>query len=139
MHLIDKHMYPKNYFFAVTKEGIDGRSSLLLERGHHQHRDQKSSASQAGRGFEVAGSGEPDGDRMSVEHPKEHPKEGTSPQENPGIEEVSSERGSSDKPATEEKADTDMTDLTSAMSALQFIPTSVRFGRGKGRAGFSRK
>ncbi|KAG7120783.1 hypothetical protein HYQ45_014744 [Verticillium longisporum] len=25
MHLIDKHMYPKNFFFAVTKAGIDGR------------------------------------------------------------------------------------------------------------------
>ncbi|KAM0486019.1 hypothetical protein ACHAPX_000718 [Trichoderma viride] len=36
-----------------------------------------------------------------------------------------------------EKADTDMADLTGAMSALQFVPTSVRFGRG--RAGFSKR
>ena len=36
--------------------------------------------------------------------------------------------------------DTDMEGLTGAMSALKFVPPSVRFGRGrgKGRGGFSR-
>jgi hypothetical protein len=35
------------------------------------------------------------------------------------------------------KADTEMEDLTGALSSLQFVPPSVRFGRG--RAGFSKK
>lgn len=34
--------------------------------------------------------------------------------------------------------DTEMDDLSGAMSALKFVPTSVRFGRGKGKGGFSR-
>ncbi|KAH0494219.1 hypothetical protein TgHK011_000847 [Trichoderma gracile] len=44
LHLIDKHMYPKNFFFAVTKEGIDGKRSLLIENGH---RRRSSAGSQA--------------------------------------------------------------------------------------------
>ncbi|ROV88579.1 hypothetical protein VSDG_09132 [Cytospora chrysosperma] len=31
-HLIERHMYPANYFFAVTKVGIDRRQSMLVER-----------------------------------------------------------------------------------------------------------
>ncbi|MBE3046571.1 hypothetical protein IMZ48_29385, partial [Candidatus Bathyarchaeota archaeon] len=38
LHLIDKHTYPKNFFFALTKEGIDGRNSLLLEAGHRRRK-----------------------------------------------------------------------------------------------------
>ncbi|KAK9425836.1 putative C2H2 type zinc finger domain-containing protein [Seiridium unicorne] len=112
MHLIDKHMYPKNYFFAVTKEGIDGRSSLLLEGGHHRR---KSSASQAG-GYKVTGR------RQSLRQ--------TETAES-GLEVHSSmaEQGAEEAPDTvtrseEDKVDTDMADLTSAMSTLQFVPTS---------------
>ncbi|KAK6087913.1 Zinc finger protein 511 [Seiridium cupressi] len=113
MHLIDKHMYPKNYFFAVTKEGIDGRSSLLLEGGHHRR---KSSASQAG-GYKVTGR------RQSLRQ--------TETAES-GLEVHSSmaEQGAEEAPDTvtrseEDKVDTDMADLTSAMSTLQFVPTSA--------------
>jgi hypothetical protein len=35
--------------------------------------------------------------------------------------------------------DEDMSDLTNSMSALQFVPASVRFGRGKGKVGFSKR
>lgn len=41
--------------------------------------------------------------------------------------------------ANVEGADADMADLTSAMSTLQFVPTSVRFGRGRGRTGFAKQ
>lgn len=123
MHLIDKHMYPKNYFFAVTKEGIDGRNSLLLEGGHHRR---KSSASQAG-GYKATSR------RQSLRQTEEAE---TDPKSH-------SERSSIDPQAVrgpqERSADTDMADLTSAMSTLQFVPTSVRFGRGRGKAGFARR
>lgn len=33
--------------------------------------------------------------------------------------------------ASASKVDCDMADLTSSMSALKFVPSSVRFGRGK--------
>ncbi|KAH8194188.1 hypothetical protein TruAng_011647 [Truncatella angustata] len=126
MHLIDKHMYPKNYFFAVTKEGIDGRDSLLLEGGHHRRR---SSASQAGVQKTASR-------RQNLRQP-----EGTET-----VLEAEQSTSEKDSEATQvgtkvdgKDADTDMADLTSAMSTLQFVPTSVRFGRGKGRTGFSRR
>jgi hypothetical protein len=34
--------------------------------------------------------------------------------------------------------DAEMSDLTNSMSALRFVPTSVRFGRGRGKVGFSK-
>ncbi len=63
-HLIDKHMYPRNFFFAVTRDGIDGRRSLL-EDGSHRHRRRSSAyktemrgrpgAAEAGPSKEAAG------------------------------------------------------------------------------------
>ncbi|KAI1854790.1 hypothetical protein JX265_002429 [Neoarthrinium moseri] len=126
MHLIDKHMYPKHYFFAVSKEGIDGRSSLLLEGGHHRRR---SSASQAGGSYAGArrhSLRQPDTAQASLEE-RGHPSKQSPEEEAPH-----------DTPGNKESVDTEMADLASAMSSLQFVPTSVRFGRGRGRAGFSR-
>lgn len=127
MHLIDKHMYPKNYFFAVTKEGVDGRNSLLLEGGHHRRR---SSASQPG-GYNTASR------RQSLRQPE-------AVDAGHGVQRPGSERKPGDTPGAgpdplEETVDSDMAGLTSAMSSLQFVPTSVRFGRGKAKAGFSRR
>lgn len=127
MHLIDKHMYPKNYFFAVTKEGIDGRSSLLLEGGHHRRR---SSASQAENHKTV-----PRRQSLRQQQPEGTNLEYQQHQSSTSLEE---EPLAAEKPQ-EKGGDTDMTDLTSAMSILQFAPTSVRFGRGKGRAGFAKR
>ncbi len=46
----------------------------------------------------------------------------------------------SSKDFTPESAqeDTDMEGLAGAMSALRFVPPSVKFGRGRGKGGFSR-
>ena len=110
MHLIDKHMYPKNFFFAVTKKGIDGRRSLLIEHGHHRRR---SSA--------------------SVQLKDSRPKNST-------VEEPKNSQIPKAEPKEEnDQKDTEMAELTGAMSALQFVPNSVRFGRGGGRAGFAKK
>ncbi|KAI0128794.1 hypothetical protein BJ170DRAFT_579519 [Xylariales sp. AK1849] len=128
MHLIDKHMYPKNYFFAVTKDGIDGRSSLLLDGGHHRR---KSSASQAS-GPKAASR------RQSLRQQPEAPKAGNEEQTKPPSGE-SSRQASEEAAPKGESVDTDMADLASAMSALQFVPTSIKFGRGKGKAGFARR
>jgi hypothetical protein len=136
MHLIDKHMYPKNYFFAVTKEGIDGRNSLLVERNHDRHHRLRSSSSYAGGRPKTPTSGRQEDGHASADHPE---GEG-SLTEKPPADEMDLQDAPSDKAA--EKADiemTELTELTSAMSALQFVPTSVRFGRGKGRSGFARE
>ncbi|KAM5351544.1 hypothetical protein ACJ41O_004267 [Fusarium nematophilum] len=124
MHLIDKHMYPKNFFFAVTRDGVDGRRSLLNDNSHHRRRS--STNSQATKGARRRASLlEADGAK-SPEEPKTQHVSG--PQNMPKAEE---------KQDKNVPADTDMADLTGAMSSLTFVPPSVRFGRG--RAGFSKR
>ncbi|KXX80472.1 hypothetical protein MMYC01_202461 [Madurella mycetomatis] len=120
MHLIDKHMYPKNFFFAVTRDGIDGRRSLLLEGGHRRRR---SSA-------------------IAVPRPKEPSKE---ERHKPPAADEKSEAPTDDhmtvdsgRQSPEQQADHEMEDLSTAMSALKFVPLSVQFGRGK-RAGFAKQ
>lgn len=104
-------MYPKNYFFGVTKDGIDGRRSLINDGGHRRRRS--SAASQ------TVAKAPSDGNQKSL------PKPPTKTQDQ--IEEDSSEKMNVD-PA--------MDDITGAMSALNFVPPSIRFGRG--RAGFAK-
>jgi hypothetical protein len=125
MHLIDKHMYPKNYFFALTKEGIDGRRSLLTESGHHRRRSSnnfgatKDSRRRASI-LEASSSQVQDGGKGKEAQSKPLPETRC------------------DQEDEAESADVDMEELTGAMSSLQFIPSSVRFGRG-GRAGFAKR
>ena len=130
MHLIDKHMYPKNFFFAVTKEGIDGRSSLLLESGHRRRRSSASGGQPSGHQTASNGQRARQAKTSEAQSTIEDRETGKSPQEIPST---------STTPAAEETVDTAMADLSSAMSTLQFVPTSVRFGRGKARTGFARR
>ncbi|KAI8962479.1 hypothetical protein F5Y11DRAFT_191438 [Daldinia sp. FL1419] len=109
-HLIDKHMYPKNYFFGVTKDGVDGRQSLLIESGHRRRR---SSTATNGSGPKT------NGRRQSLRQVDTETSKTTS--------------------HPDEVPDTEMEDLAGAMSALQFVPTSIRFGHRKGIAGFAKR
>nr|XP_036578275.1 C2H2 type zinc finger domain protein [Colletotrichum truncatum]KAF6785476.1 C2H2 type zinc finger domain protein [Colletotrichum truncatum] len=138
MHLIDKHMYPKNFFFAVTKEGIDGRRSLLVEGGHHRRKSSNvTSATESKRKSSIlessiAESSQKEEERGATEHQESASKQ-------------SATKGSTARRPTTaqadptERPDTEMDDLAGAMSALQFVPNSVRFGRGGGRAGFAKR
>ncbi|KAK0622927.1 hypothetical protein B0T14DRAFT_564338 [Immersiella caudata] len=110
MHLIDKHMYPKNFFFAVTKDGIDGRRSMLLEGGHRRRSSAAAAASVKAQSSGQATSGSKTA-TQSTDDSSSSPKQ---------------------------KPDAAMEGLTGAMSALQFVPPSIRFGRG-GRAGFAKR
>lgn len=119
LHLIDKHKYPHNYFFAVTKDGIDGKCSLLIEAS----RRRRSSAGSQSQAKELRRRAN------TLEKEASQPDDKSQPSQ-PS---TTADKGK----AKPEKADTDMADLTGAMSALQFVPSSVRFGRG--RAGFSKR
>ncbi|KAK1245223.1 hypothetical protein MKX08_004852 [Trichoderma sp. CBMAI-0020] len=119
LHLIDKHTYPKNFFFAVTKDGIDGKRSLLIESSRRR-RSSAGSQSQAKNLRRRANTLEKEASQPDSKSQPSQP----------------STTANKDKEKLE-KADTDMADLTGAMSALQFVPSSVRFGRG--RAGFSKR
>ncbi|KAI1761458.1 hypothetical protein GGR53DRAFT_505570 [Hypoxylon sp. FL1150] len=116
-HLIDKHMYPKNYFFAVTKEGVDGRQSLLLEGGHRR----RSSTVTSSNGQKIAAR------RRSLQQA-----------EVPVSNKEAPKTQASRVTTSDEKPDTEMEDLAGAMSALQFVPMSVQFGR-KGKTGFAKR
>lgn len=117
MHMIDKHMYPKNYFFGVTKDGIDGRRSLLVEGGHRRRQSSTSTQARETRR------------RESLQGARDKQQK-----TDPSSEKATS---SKDEEKSDEKPDTEMEDLTGAMSSLQFVPPSVRFGRQ--RAGFSKR
>ncbi|KAL6698705.1 hypothetical protein J3F84DRAFT_363705 [Trichoderma pleuroticola] len=120
LHLIDKHMYPKNFFFAVTKDGIDGKRSLLIETSRRR-RSSAGSQPQAKELRRRANTLE------SEALPSDNQSQSTLP----------STTAPNGKVKPEKPADTEMADLTGAMSALQFVPPSIRFGRG--RAGFSKR
>ncbi len=125
-HLIDKHMYPKNFFFAVTRDGIDGRRSLLVDGGRHRRRKSSISVKKEER-------------RKSSVVDQEMRSGGIA--EGEAEEKRAVEATRDEKAGTEAQADspdTEMDDLAGAMSSLKFVPPAVKFGRG-GRAGFSRR
>lgn len=129
MHLIDKHLFPKYYDFQVVNTGIDRRSSMLSS-GRHRRRNSAVQHMAAMEGRARRPSGTVGG--IGALDPK--PKDSS---EVRGGKRNSAESGSPRLPAPSEK-DTDIGDLSAAMSALKFVPPSVRFGRGRGRGrGFS--
>ncbi|KAK3302483.1 uncharacterized protein B0T15DRAFT_307269 [Chaetomium strumarium] len=117
MHLIDKHMYPRSFFFAITREGIDGRQSLLQERP--RRRRESTSAMPSPRG-----SFQGQGQRPVADQPQASAD--------------SHVVADSTEKETEQQPDQEMEDLAGAMAALRFVPMSVRFGRGK-KAGFAKR
>ncbi|KAL2263668.1 hypothetical protein VTK26DRAFT_5699 [Humicola hyalothermophila] len=122
LHLIDKHMYPKNFFFAVTRDGIDGRRSLLQESGR---RRRKASAPGATSPVVSSATGQ-----ARITEPVTTDKH-DAPNETHTAADAAQK-------APEQRPDEEMEDLSSAMSALQFVPMSVRFGRGK-KTGFVKR
>ena len=122
MHLIDKHMFPKNYDFYVVNDGIDRRTSMLRS-GNHRRR---SSAAQHMAEIEER--------RRRNSTLEKGPSEEQDVSNIPEV--VNEENASGTCPEGAKDADIDV--LSGAMSALKFVPPSVRFGRGGGRAGFSR-
>jgi hypothetical protein len=129
MHLVDKHLFPKDYDFSVVNGGIDHRTSML-RIGRHRKR---SSATQ-----HMADIGERARRRTStvetVAGMDNHKPNGNAPLENSEEDKLVPPR------SRQADADADVENLTGAMLALKFVPQSVRFGRGqgRGRGGFSR-
>ncbi|KAK3169335.1 hypothetical protein OEA41_008718 [Lepraria neglecta] len=116
MHLTDKHMFPKNYDFLIVNTGIDKRSSMLRSR----HRRPSSAASRAFH-REKRSNGVEENTSIANDSP---------PADMSKIEPLVAAKTPS--------PDADVDELASTMSALKFVPPSVRFGRGGRRGGFSR-
>jgi hypothetical protein len=128
MHLIDKHFFPKDYDFYIINDGIEHRSSLLRTGRHRkrssaaQHRADVENRARR-RSSTVESTNEIDS-HISGEGAAEYPAE------------IKASR----PPHAEQNDIDDIEGLTGAMSALKFVPPSVRFGRGRGRGrgGFSK-
>jgi len=134
MHLVDKHMFPKDYDFHVVIDGIDHRSSMLRS-GRHRRR---SSAIQQKRNLE---------DNALYQGSPSQKIPASEASKTGGVDLAESQTIDSDDPDTDLKmnpanaqTNSDIDNLVGAMSALRFVPTSIRFGRGRGRGrgGFSR-
>ena len=164
MHLIDKHMFPKNYDFLIVNSGIDKRSSMLRSR-HRKlssaasrafSRDQKpaggsssSSSSSNSKPHEITQADPPGGSSKSDASPPADAPANISNDASKISIAISSEK-SQDSPTLSnnkfkttttyqpESVDAALEDLTSKMSTLRFVPPSVRFGRGGRRGGLSR-
>lgn len=117
--MIDKHMYPRNFFFGLTKDGIDGRRSLLVEDTRHRRRPSIASLSK-----------EPSQRKASTLENKELVSTGKN-------DDLNRNPSESTAKATQpnQRLDLEMADLEGAMSALRFVPASIRSGRR--RAGLS--
>lgn len=160
-HLIDKHYYHKNFNFSIVDTGIDRATSLLTTSPPRKSRTRVRRVSEASNNPtatpaahedkpKTTGSEENgmdiDSEGMPVEKPKnvqQQSRKHTRSVSEPATATVEDDDAENVKGSgfISGKADndTDMTDLTSKMSAIRFVPPRVRFGRRGGGSGFSSK
>jgi hypothetical protein len=117
-HLVDKHLFPKNYDFFIVNSGIDGRRSMLRP-GIDAHGHRKSSRER----------------RCSSATDATQSTEATSVSQQTGDVEAAAPAIAK---TTESIEDAVMDSVTKSMSSLQFVPRSVTFGKRKGKSGFAK-
>ncbi|CAA9960866.1 hypothetical protein PTMSG1_04250 [Pyrenophora teres f. maculata] len=156
LHCIDKHQYPRDYDFIVIKDGIDRRSSMLIPphrrrssnfstssaaTGASGRRRGESSASTAGDSMEIVrdqdeGQQEDQGDGEARRYPTQLRGRGGFGHAQ-GAGRGLGRRDAAVKTAPKQVAAAPAVDpmdsLASSMSALKFIPHSVRMARGRGK------
>jgi hypothetical protein len=148
MHCVDKHQFPKNYDFFIINDGIDRRNSMLRPTHRRRSSTMNSTISDTGRrrGESFACGAADSMDVVPNEEEfqavKHQQRDSRSPYTKlrgrggfshpQGYGRV---RGSQEKAASgSQQNDADSVDsLASSMSALHFVPHSVRMARGKGR------
>ncbi|KAF1844158.1 uncharacterized protein K460DRAFT_261054, partial [Cucurbitaria berberidis CBS 394.84] len=163
LHCIDKHQFPRNYDFVIVKDGIDRRNSMLIPRHHRRSSNFSSAggiteATGRQRGESSAGTvsesmdivKDKEEDQSDVDEEEEDGKDGECrryPTRLHGRGGFGHAQGSSrgrgrsisttypsqPAPATVTPPTDPMEKLASSMSALQFVPHSVRVARGRGR------
>lgn len=157
-HLIKEHAYPYNYFFAVTKFGIDRRQSMLVDKSRGKSNQDKGSrpGKQTAKVHELEPAGE-DGDARGSEDVPMVNASVTTAAEQDVVEDVPmvepghaagatptrdlkagiAGRISDTKPSEGQASkasaalDAELEDITSAMSSLKFVPRSIRLGSKK--------
>ncbi|KAK3952740.1 hypothetical protein QBC32DRAFT_340679 [Pseudoneurospora amorphoporcata] len=140
MHLIDKHMYPKNFFFAVTLHGIDGRQSMLLDERRKPGNKPPTATNTGSSKTKPTSKSKPPSETKEEQMEEEQmevdqPEPESAPTLMKTVAEMTDEQHVE---PVKETVDVDMGDLVGKMSALQFVPSSVRFGRGGRKTGFAK-
>ncbi|OAR00712.1 hypothetical protein LLEC1_00229 [Akanthomyces lecanii] len=127
MHMIDKHMYPKNFYFAVTRDGIDGRRSLLVDGGagagaarHQRRRSSTASLTKEAR-------------RRAATLERQTADAGE--QAGPETEADEAGQGRTTKASA---VDDDVDAITDSMASMRFVPGAIRFGN-RNRQGFAKR
>lgn len=131
-HLIKAHMFPPNYFFAVTKFGIDRRQSMLVDypkkpgtkhKGSRSHNQQPKDAEQS------ATASENGGNTKALRDVQMSDDGGTYIAKDIQMSEGDTLRGEKHEGQQETNvADAGIEDLAGAMSSLKFVPRTVRLG-----------
>jgi hypothetical protein len=132
LHLIDKHSFPKEYDFFVVNDGIDKKSSMLRS-GRHRRRSSIMQQKIYNESRQRSATLDKDSTDAVPETIMANAESDGAPRHNalnPTEEKVVSTEGGND--------DAEIDGLTGAISALRFVPPSVKFGRGRGRSGFSK-
>lgn len=129
MHLIDKHMFPKNYDFFIVNDGLDPSKRGSMLRPEYRRGSQVGGPRQKSRDVSVNNGIEAEASNIhGVGHGSNEESQSATPSPDAELAPPSAH--------SHKKEDVDM--LTSSISALRFVPSSVRFGR-HGRGGFSQQ
>ncbi|QDS77581.1 hypothetical protein FKW77_001613 [Venturia effusa] len=144
MHAIDKHGFPKFFDFFIVNTGIDKRTSMLRPKPHGRKKPRATNQSEASASMEVekgevlSHQGSFSADTASPEVEKEqlssHQGSVCSGKDD-DMEDISSHQGSVSADKNNDMED--ISSLTAKMSALNFVPRGVRFGKSQ-RGGFKR-
>lgn len=131
-HLVKAHMFPPNYFFAVTKFGIDRRQSMLVDyskkpgsqrKGPRYHNQKPKDAQQSTTAPANSGDAYASRDVQMGEYGDPCTVKDVQMSEN----DTPREERREEKPETN-AVDTGMQNLAAAMSSLKFVPRVVRLG-----------
>lgn len=131
-------MFPKDYDFYIVNDGID-RKTTLLRAGRQRRRSSIAHQKIAGReqNFSTQAAS---GSKVALDKNQTTKMDIELPDSTPNNQQPSPSNDSLPLVANISSTPADVDGLTGAMSALKFVPLSIRFGgRNRGKAGFSKK
>ncbi|KAI5309375.1 hypothetical protein KEM55_003372 [Ascosphaera atra] len=114
MHLIDKHAFPRMYNFFIVNDGLDNQSSLLRPERRANNNGQKEPNPRSKEAHKEG--------RLRFAQIKREREEAAGDKQ-VGVTEAAKE--------AKGEEDAEMEDLSASMSALKFVPNSVRLRRSK--------
>jgi len=134
LHLVDKHGFPRNYDFFIVNDGLDPRRGGSMLRPNYRSiytkastlandPDAVNSTSAISQQYQVKTSLRSDGNIIEE-------------QAEDRCDELNTKHES--MPTKSKQKEDDVDKLVNSMSALKFVPPSIRFGRG-GRAGLAKR